>query len=312
MRIIENMHRAGLTNFLIVIKPEFEKMFRDVIPASFNVTFVHQITASGMTDAILSTRPYIKGDFVVCAGDMIVPEDHVADVVRVHEKQKPFGTLSLFKASIDYVKGMGNVKLDATGTVIKIIEKPPKEQLLSNMYSLPFYVFKAEIFNYLDKCPVSSRGERELQDAIQMAITDKQIVKGVVLNRVFSRDEQEFWRELSSLNITNGKDYFNTCMDVLAGMGVRVPFDLMCTLIEPVMVKENCTISDNALLGPNVIIGKNVSIDSLAEISHAIIQDDCKIGKRCVIDHVIIMAGANIKDGTEIKCKAPEILIIEK
>jgi len=311
LRIIENMERAGLTDFLVVIKQEKEQLFMDAIPARFNVKYVYQDQPTGMTDAILMTRPYIDADFVVCAGDMIVPDDHVADVVRMQETAKPFGTLSLFKAGIDYVKGMGNVQLDDTGTVTRIIEKPPREELLSNIYSLPFYVFDTSIFEYLDACPVSSRGERELQDAIQLGIDDEKILKGVVLNREFSADEAEFKRQLASLNITDVRDYFTTCMNVLAEEGMHVPMDLLCTLIEPVLIQESSSISDNVMIGPNAIIGHDVMIDGLTEISHAIVQDHCKIGKRCSIEHAIIMNGATVEDGTEIKGTPSDIKIIE-
>lgn len=311
LRIIENMERAGLTNFIVVIKQEKEQLFTDVIPARFNVKYVYQDKPTGMTDAILITRPYIDADFVVCAGDMIVPDDHVTDVVHMHETAKPFGTLSVFKASVDYIKGMGNVKLDETGTITRIIEKPPREQLLSNIYSLPFYVFDTSIFDYLDACPVSSRGERELQDAIQLGIDDEKILKGVVLNREFSADEAEFKRQLASLNITDVRDYFTTCIDVLAMEGMQVPMEILCTLIEPVLIKESRSISDNAMIGPNAIIGHDVTIGGLSEISHAIVQNNCKIGKRCNIEYAIIMDGAIIEDETEIKGTISDIKIIE-
>ena len=36
---------------------------------------------------------------------------------------------------------------------------------------MPIYVFTEELFNFLDKVQESSRGEKELQDAIQMMIS---------------------------------------------------------------------------------------------------------------------------------------------
>jgi NDP-sugar pyrophosphorylase family protein len=232
--------------------------------------------------------------------------------VKMHGGSKPFATLSLFKAGIDYVKGLGNVKLDEAGRVTKIIEKPAREMLLSNVYSLPFYVFNEELFAYLDKCPVSSRGERELQDAIQLAINDNKLIKGVSINRQFSKDEAQFRQEIASLNITDIKDYFNTCMSTIAEAGVQVPQDILCTLIEPVRIGTGCTVSDNALVGPGAIIGDGVAVDALTEISNAILQAGCKVGKKCLIDHAIISSGATVADGTEIKGTLSDIKLVEK
>jgi mannose-1-phosphate guanylyltransferase len=312
VRILGHMKAAGITSFVIVIRPEFEALFKKSVPGGYKVRFVHQVKATGMTDAILDARRQVHGNFVVCAGDMIVPEDHVVDVVKVHDGSKPFATLSLFKAGIDYVKGLGNVKLDESGRITKIIEKPPREMLLSNVYSLPFYVFNEEIFAYLDRCPVSSRGERELQDAIQLAISDNKLMKGVSINREFSKDEAQFRREIASLNITDIKDYFTTCMSLIAEVGVQVPQDVLCTIIEPARIGAGCKVSDNALVGPGAIIGDGVTIESLAEVSNAILQAGCKVGRNCLIDHALIMSGATVDDGTEIKGSPSDIKLVEK
>ncbi len=312
VRILGHMKAAGITSFVIVVRPEFEALFKKYVPGGYMVQFVYQVKPTGMTDAILATRPLVKGDFVVCAGDMIVPEDHVVDVVKVHDSSKPFATLSLFKAGIDYVKGLGNVKIDESGRVTKIVEKPTREMLLSNVYSLPFYVFNDEIFTYLDRCPVSSRGERELQDAIQLAINDNKVMKGVSIRREFSKDDAQFRREIASLNITDLKDYFNTCMSAIAEAGVQVPPDVLCTMIEPVRIGTGCTVSENALVGPGAIIGDGVTIGSLAEVSNAILQDSCRVGKHCLIDYAIITSGATVEDGTEIKGNPSDIKLVEK
>jgi NDP-sugar pyrophosphorylase family protein len=312
VRILGHMKAAGITSFILVIKPDFEALFKKSIPGGFKVRFVHQVKPTGMTDAILATRDQVRGNFVVCAGDMIVPEDHVMDVVKVHDGSKPFATLSLFKAGIDYVKGLGNVKVDESGRVTKIVEKPTREMLMSNVYSLPFYVFNDELFAYLDRCPVSSRGERELQDAIQLAIDDNKVIKGISINREFSKDEAQFRREIASLNITDIKDYFNTCMSAIAEAGVQVPQDVLCTMIEPVRIGTGCTVSDNALIGPGAIVGDGVTIESLAEISNAILQAGCKVGKNCLIDHAIISCGASVEGATEIKGTPTDIKLVEK
>ncbi len=311
VRILGHMKVAGITSFVIVIRPEIENLFKKSIPAAFKVQFVHQVKATGMTDAILAARGLVRGNFVVCAGDMIVPEDHVVDVVKMHDNSKPFATLSLFKAGIDYVKGLGNVKLDDTGRVTKIVEKPPREMLLSNVYSLPFYVFNDQVFTYLDKCPLSCRGERELQDAIQLAINDDKVMMGVPIKREFSKDEAQFRREIAGLNITDIKDYFNTCMSAVAETGVQVPQDVLCTLIEPVRIGAGCHVSENALIGPGAIIGDGAVVGSLTEISNAILQAGCTVGKNCLVDYAVIASGAKVADGAEIEGSPSDIKLVE-
>ncbi|MBN2150575.1 MAG: NTP transferase domain-containing protein [Candidatus Lokiarchaeota archaeon] len=310
-RILGHMNEAGIEDFIIVIRPEHEAIFKKAIPGAFKARFVYQVKATGMADAILAARKEVHGDFVVCAGDMIVPEDHIVDVLKVHGGSRPFATLSLFKAGIEYVKGLGNVRLDGEGRVTEIVEKPTRESLLSNVYSLPFYAFNEELFAYLDRCPVSSRGERELQDAIQLAIRDGKAIRGVPIQREFSKDEVRFRREIASLNISDLQDYFYACMSAVAEAGVQVPQEVLCTLIEPVRIGAGCQVSDNALIGPGAILGDGVGIGALAEVSNAILLTGCKVGKNCLVDHAIVSIGATVEDGATVKGSPTGIKLVE-
>ncbi|MHA1997979.1 MAG: sugar phosphate nucleotidyltransferase [Promethearchaeota archaeon] len=311
---IEHLQENGVERFFIVIKKKFKHLFSELLPLDkYNITFLYQDNPTGMTDAILTAKEYIiDRDFVVCAGDMIIPIDHVRDMMQKQSVQSPFGCLSLVEASIEYVPGLGNVQMGDTGRIMKIIEKPTRDELLSNLYSMPFYIFNQSIFAYLEACPLSKRGERELQDAIQQALNDQKIIIGIKNRKEFSRDPSTFKQELASLNVTDKNDYFNTNMENLKETGGIVkPKDILCTMIEPVLIKSGCTIADDCLLGPNVVIGKNVVIGALAEISNAIIQDDCLIGRKCYIENAIVMKGATIDEDRMIAGSKTDILIIE-
>jgi NDP-sugar pyrophosphorylase family protein len=312
VHILDNLCAGGVEKFIVVIRPDLESVFKNIIPMDlYDITFAFQETPTGMSDAILTAREFVNDDFAVCAGDMIVPPDHVADMLASHDNARPFGTLSVFASPVEYLPGYGNVLLDDEGNVIKIIEKPPREQLLGNVYSLPFYIFSKDMFDYLDICPLSARGERELQDAIQLAIIDQKPFRGVLMEKQFSKDEMTFKAELSSLNITDVADYLAANNLFIANAGVVVPKGLYCTLIEPVLIKEDCTIAEDALIGPNAIVGQGTSIGQLTEISNAIIQDGCKIGKQCYIERAIVMQGREIEDGSQIRGEPGNVVVLD-
>ncbi len=312
---IRFMLASGVTEFAIVINAKYQSAFgsalRNVTNDGASITYIHQNNPTGMSDAICTARDFTGDDFIVCAGDMLVPLSHVRDMIRVHLEKKPLGTLSVLRATIDYVPGLGNVKVEDNGTITGIIEKPAREQLLSNNYSLPFYIFNKHVFSYLERCPLSIRGERELQDALGIALKEGMLLKGVAIDRPFSSTTTAFMMEVACLNITNPTDYFNASISALEGKGIMKPPDILCTMIEPVMIGDGCDISDDCLLGPNVIVGRNVVMGALAEVSNAIVQDKCTIGKASFIEHAIIMEGARIEDGAIIKGKAGVIKIVE-
>ncbi|MHA1715737.1 MAG: hypothetical protein ACTSXP_08830, partial [Promethearchaeota archaeon] len=96
----------------------------------------------------------------------------------------------------------------------------------------------------------------------------------------------------------------------LSGLGIDKPADILCTMIEPVQVGKNCSIDDDCLLGPKVIIQDNVKVSALTEISNAIVQKDCKIGRNSYISHAIIMQGRVVDDGTEIQGSVDNIKLV--
>ncbi|MFX0103488.1 MAG: sugar phosphate nucleotidyltransferase [Candidatus Hodarchaeota archaeon] len=310
--ILEYLGSYQVNHFIIVINPRDEKLFKDKIAGrDARIEFVFQGKPTGMTDAILKARDYMTGDFIISAGDMITPLGHVKDMIEAHESSSPFATLSLFKASVDHVEGMGNVALDENGDVVQIIEKPTKEEVIGPYYSFPFYIFNEQLVEYLEKCPVSKRGERELQDAVQLALDDGKRVRGIPIKKNFSSDPREFKKELGTIHITNPVDYFNCNLWILKSKGIEKPIDVLCTMIEPVIVGKDCMIADDCLLGPNVIIENNVEIGALTEISNAIISENCKIGNNCYLDNVILLGNKKIDDNSDIKENKGEVKIIE-
>ena len=100
--------------------------------------------------------------------------------------------LSLMKSKDkDIARGHGNVKVSKNSDITKdsnqnrgleivdIIEKPREDQILSDYYSLPLYIFNQTIIKNLLGVDISIRGEKEIQDAIKKSIEDGFRVKGI-------------------------------------------------------------------------------------------------------------------------------------
>ncbi|MHA1487841.1 MAG: sugar phosphate nucleotidyltransferase, partial [Promethearchaeota archaeon] len=63
--------------------------------------------------------------------------------------------------------------------IVDIIEKPRIDQILSDYYSLPLYIFNQTIIKNLSDVDISTRGEKEIQDAIKKSILNGYLVKGI-------------------------------------------------------------------------------------------------------------------------------------
>ncbi|MFQ5858328.1 MAG: sugar phosphate nucleotidyltransferase, partial [Anaerolineae bacterium] len=172
-RVMEGLWDNGVDTFILVVSPDDADIvgyFTQESPLADHVTFVEQRERLGMAHALQQAAPHIQGPFVLSACDNLVPRDHIAELISSHHADPSRqATLSLMHVPPALIGRTGIVALDG-GWVTRIVEKPELHQAPSDVASLPLYVFKPRILDYLHDVPLSPRGEYELQDAIQMLI----------------------------------------------------------------------------------------------------------------------------------------------
>ncbi len=127
---------------------------------------------------------------MVTGSDCLFPMNHIKDLIEKHEKDRCDATISLKKVDIKDISSMSTVILEED-RVLEIIEKPKKDQILSDVSASPLFIFKDVVFDYLKDVKKSKRGEYELQDAIQRMIDSNLCVKGLI------SDE---WKHLTDIN----------------------------------------------------------------------------------------------------------------
>lgn len=144
------------------------------------ISYVTQVKPEGTARALKLAADRVKEDFVVSACDSLLPEEHLEELWSFHHEEQCAATLSLKVLDKREITSSSSVKLEADGSVSRIIEKPSEEEVLSPVASSPLYVFSEAVKKYLPGVRKSRRGEYELQDAIQGMIDDGLRVKGII------------------------------------------------------------------------------------------------------------------------------------
>jgi dTDP-glucose pyrophosphorylase len=90
------------------------------------------------------------------------------------------------QAELERVGETGVVEMDGPW-IKRIVEKPLPGQAPSGISSLPLYCFSPRILDYVPDVRLSTRGEYELQDAIQMLIDRAGRVGGGCRRRIDQR-----------------------------------------------------------------------------------------------------------------------------
>jgi NDP-sugar pyrophosphorylase family protein len=175
--VLTAVRRAGIERVCIVTHHLEQKIFDYVVNGgtwSLEVTFTHQNALRGSGDALMS----VPGDWIrdepvlVAATDYILEENTLLELVRAHEASEADITMSLKECPVEELISRSSVDVDSGWRINRIIEKPGREEIMSPYAASILFILPAEIWDYLPKIEPSTRGEIEMQSAIQRMIED--------------------------------------------------------------------------------------------------------------------------------------------
>ncbi len=198
-RIISNFKQASFNKFIVLVGYKQELIRAELLKVKdIELQVIEQVKQVGSADALLLCLDQFNDfkssglTFFVTAADIIFFKNEINLMYSLYCNSKADVILSLMKSrDKDIARGHGNVKIFKNSDIIKdsnsnrgldivdIIEKPRIDQILSDYYSLPLYVFNQKIIKNLADVDISTRGEKEIQDAIKKSILNGFQVKGI-------------------------------------------------------------------------------------------------------------------------------------
>lgn len=264
-RVVDTLVTQGIGQFVFLISPEDDKIvshFTHNRP-ELAIRFVVQAERLGMGHALGLAAPFIEGDFLLSACDNLVPEAHIRELIATHERCEAQATLSLM--AIDRARASSTGIVDwQDGWIRQIVEKPDPADAPSNISSLPLYLFRPTILEFLPTLQRSPRGEYELQDAIQLLINTYGRVTGALTP---SRLQLTNVADLLALNRYYLVDGVDGTARIGAGTQVHAP----------VRIDTGVTIGENCEIGPNVYIERGGHIGDGVRLQESIVLRGARI-----------------------------------
>ncbi len=198
-RIISNFKQAGFSKFIVLVGYKQELIRAELLKVKdIELHIIEQVKQVGSADALMLCLNQFNEHkssgltFFVTAADIIFFKKEINLMFSLYSNSKADIILSLMKSKDnDIARGHGNVKVSKNSDITKdsnsnrgleivdIIEKPRTDQILSDYYSLPLYIFNQTIIRNLVDVDISTRGEKEIQDAIKKSIVDGFKVRGI-------------------------------------------------------------------------------------------------------------------------------------
>ena len=198
-RIVSNFKQAGFCKFIVLVGYKQELIRAELLKIQdVEIQIVEQVKQVGFADGLLLCLDQFNDlkfsglSFIVTAADIIFFKNEINLMFLLYSNSKADIILSLIKSrDKDIARGHGNVKIfgnsninqdsnsDQGLEIVDIIEKPRIDQILSDYYSFPLYIFNQTIIKKLTDIDISARGEKEIQDAIKKSILNGSRVKGI-------------------------------------------------------------------------------------------------------------------------------------
>jgi len=182
--VLSALADAGYREVCLVVGPE-HRAVRDyytvtAVPKRSRVSFATQTQPLGTADAVLAAAGFAAGeDFLVINSDNYYPVSALAALRTLSEQ----GTVLFERESLlhksnirpERIRSFAVCAVGADGYLQSILEKPDEAALRAaastSLVSMNCWRFSSSIFQACRSTPLSSRGEFELPQAVQYAIT---------------------------------------------------------------------------------------------------------------------------------------------
>jgi len=182
VRQIEQLSSWGMSEFIIITNPSFDKMIKDVIKQHFpekNINFTIQHEQKGISHALSCADEYIDtGDTLLfILGDNFFQNDPTKSI-NMDEVVKQKGAY-IFSHKVNNPEEFGVAELDVQNNVVSIEEKP--ENPKSNNAVVGVYIYDDTVMEKIKTLKPSARGEYEVTDLNNLYI-EEGMCKNVTLS----------------------------------------------------------------------------------------------------------------------------------
>ncbi len=269
-RLVEDIAKVcpeNIENIGFIIHPSFGKQVEDDLKSVAKAVgaegkIYYQEQAMGISHAVLFASEILKGKIIVAFADTLFRADFKLDtakdgIIWVQKVKDP--------------SHFGVVKLDASGTITELVEKPAV--FVSDLAIIGIYFFRDGEFlknemRYLLDHEIKEKGEYQFTTALEnMKRKGAKLVPGQVTE----------WLDCGNKdNMVQTNQRYLTFINEQKLISPLAK-SINSTIVPPVFLGDNVVI-ENSTIGPFVSVGESTVIKN-STVSNSIIQKNCLITK---------------------------------
>lgn len=173
--VLLSLREGGVNEVCIVINhlaEQIKTFVGDGRNWQLNISYAYQKKPMGTADAVRCAADFIIEPCYILAADYALPLHFLSDLKNAYLEQSCPLFASLKALASAELSQKSSVRFNENGQIAEIVEKPAPGQAPSPIGASLFFIVPVEIGRYLNKIPLSSRGEYELTDVLNLMIRD--------------------------------------------------------------------------------------------------------------------------------------------
>ena len=292
--VVSAVKEAGVEDICVITGYEHAVVEDYLAKLDGNIKTALQSPQLGTGHAVMQARQFIKehleDDLLIMNGDgPLIDAETIAKSYKYHKDNN--NAITLLSAEVDNPFGLGRIKRDKNGTLLRIVEEKDaseEEKQIKEVCS-GMYWFKGAGLLYAIDNITNDNAQKEyyLTDTLEILIKkgenkgafiaeNSEVILGANDRVQLNGLNTIMRRNINNAHMTNGVDI--PCTDgVMIGKDVTIGNGTQ--ILPNTIIRGKVTIGDNCVIGPNSYIQDSV-------IGNDVILDNCKVLDSTIEDGV--------------------------
>ncbi len=270
--IVERLRNAGITEIVVLLyyMPEvIREYFGDGSRFGVNLHYVLPDDDYGTAGAVKFAEQAIGSTFLVMSGDLVTDFD-LGRILEFHRATKSPATITL--TSVPNPLQFGVVITDASGRILRFLEKPGWGEVFSDTVNTGIYVLEPEVFRHIP----SGRPFDFSKDLFPIFLRENVPIYGY--------NASGYWRDVGDPD-----SYREAVHEILEGtVHLTYPGRRQERAGGTLWCEEGGEVPDDLVVEGQAVLGKGVRIGRSVRLRNAVLGDGCRVGDGAVLE------GANL------------------
>ena len=266
-----------------------EEVFGDGRAAGIKIRYVVEPSPLGTAGAVRYAAQGVTDTIMVFNGDVLTTVD-LGKLIAFHRTRRSSATIVL--TPVENPTAYGLVETDASGNILRFLEKPKPEEITCDTINAGIYVLEPDTFDRIPK---------DVAWSIERSFFPSFIERGETFLASIYRD---YW-----IDIGTPEKYMQVHRDIMDGRYVMPPFNgepgmawvaptaqvyKSARLEGPLFIDEGCSVRAGARIGPYTVLGRGCQVEEDANLAGAICWADTRIGREAQVTDAILGRSCHI------------------